>query len=131
MQQGKERLAAGMNVLVYPEGTRVAPNDAPVKFNRSGAALAVAAKVPLVPICHDAGHCWPAHRLIKYPGTITVVFGPPLITQGGTPRHSPKRSPNGWKAFPAAWPAESTGLRSAMINGLFNPRDQSRHGRNL
>ncbi|GMU46285.1 MAG: hypothetical protein AMXMBFR26_10670 [Porticoccaceae bacterium] len=82
MQQGKERLAAGMNVLVYPEGTRVAPGNAPVKFNRSGAALAVAAKVPLVPICHNAGHCWPAHRLIKYPGTITVVFGPPLITQG-------------------------------------------------
>jgi 1-acyl-sn-glycerol-3-phosphate acyltransferase len=82
MQQGKERLAAGMNVLVYPEGTRVAPGDAPVKFNRSGAALAVAAEVPLVPICHNAGHCWPAHRLIKYPGTITVVFGPPLITQG-------------------------------------------------
>ncbi len=82
MQQGKRRLAAGMNVLVYPEGTRVAAGAAPVKFNRSGAALAVAAQVPLVPICHNAGHCWPAHRLIKHPGTITLVFGTPIDTLG-------------------------------------------------
>ena len=82
MEQGKERLAAGMNVLVYPEGTRVDADSAPVKFNRSGAALAIAAGVPLVPICHNAGHCWPAHRLIKYPGTITLVFGAPMATEG-------------------------------------------------
>ena len=82
MEQGKERLAAGMNVLVYPEGTRVAPGSPAIKLNRSGAALAVAAGVPLVPICHNAGQCWPAHRLIKYPGTITLVFGEPIDTRG-------------------------------------------------
>lgn len=81
MRQGKERLAAGMNVLVYPEGTRVAPGSEPAKFNRSGAALAISAGVPLVPICHNAGHCWPAHRLIKYPGTITLVVGAPITTR--------------------------------------------------
>ncbi len=82
MQQGKARLASGLNVLVYPEGTRVDAGSAPVKFNRSGAALAIAAGVPLVPICHNAGRCWPAHRLIKYPGTITLVFGAPMATEG-------------------------------------------------
>lgn len=82
LEQGKERLAAGLNVLVYPEGTRVDPGSPAVKLNRSGAALAVAAGVPLVPICHNAGHCWPAHRLIKYPGTITLVFGEPIDTRG-------------------------------------------------
>ena len=82
MQQGKARLASGLNVLVYPEGTRVDADSAPIKFNRSGAALAIAAGVPVVPICHNAGRCWPAHRLIKYPGTITLVFGAPIATEG-------------------------------------------------
>ncbi|MFZ5653857.1 MAG: lysophospholipid acyltransferase family protein [Pseudomonadota bacterium] len=82
MEQGRARLASGMNVLVYPEGTRIAHGQPPVKFNRSGAALAIAAGVPVVPICHDAGRFWPAHRLIKYPGTITLVFGAPIDTRG-------------------------------------------------
>lgn len=82
MQQGKARLASGLNVLVYPEGTRVDAGSPPVKFNRSGAALAIAAGAPIVPICHNAGRCWPAHRFIKYPGTITLVFGTPIASAG-------------------------------------------------
>ena len=82
MEQGRERLDAGMNVLLYPEGTRIDAGAAAPKFNRSGAALAVAAGVPVLPICHNAGACWPAHRLIKYPGTITLVFGKPIDTTG-------------------------------------------------
>ncbi len=82
MEQGRERLGAGMNVLLYPEGTRIDVGAPPPKFNRSGAALAIAAGVPILPICHNAGACWPAHRLIKYPGTITLVFGKPIGTTG-------------------------------------------------
>lgn len=81
MDQGRARLASGMNVLVYPEGTRIAPGQPPVKLNRSGAALAIAAGVPVVPICHNAGQCWPAHRLIKHPGTISLIFGVPIDTR--------------------------------------------------
>lgn len=82
MQQGRERLGAGMNVLLYPEGTRIDVGARAPKFNRSGAALAIAAGVPVLPVCHNAGACWPAHRLIKYPGTITLVFGKPIDTAG-------------------------------------------------
>jgi 1-acyl-sn-glycerol-3-phosphate acyltransferase len=82
MQQGRARLDAGLNVLLYPEGTRIDAGATAPKFNRSGAALAIAAGVPVLPICHNAGLCWPAHRLIKYPGTITVVFGSPIDTKG-------------------------------------------------
>ena len=82
MEQGRERLDAGMNVLLYPEGTRIDAGVTAPKFNRSGAALAIAAGVPVLPICHNAGACWPAHRLIKYPGTITLVFGKPIDTTG-------------------------------------------------
>ncbi|MEH6544338.1 MAG: lysophospholipid acyltransferase family protein [Porticoccaceae bacterium] len=82
MEQGKDRLLnKKMNVLVYPEGTRVSPGNTR-KFNRSGAALAIAAGVPVLPICHNAGTCWPAHRIIKYPGTIHVVFGKAIDPKG-------------------------------------------------
>ncbi len=82
MEQGKARLDDGMNVVVYPEGTRMSPGEVG-KYARSGAALAVAAGVPIVPMAHNAGHCWPSKHFLKYPGTITLVVAPPLDTHGG------------------------------------------------
>lgn len=82
MEQGKARLDDGMNVVVYPEGTRMRPGETG-KYARSGAALAVAAQVPIVPMAHNAGHCWPSKRFLKSPGTITLVVGKPLDTRGG------------------------------------------------
>lgn len=82
MEQGKERLTSGNNVIIYPEGTRLNHGEYG-EYARSGAALAVAAGVPIVPVAHNAGKCWPARRFLKYPGTITVIFGKPLETMGG------------------------------------------------
>ncbi len=79
MSQGKQRLAEGNNVLLYPEGTRV-PVGKTGTYGRSGTALAIAAQVPLLPIAHNAGICWPAHKFLKYPGTIRVVIGKPIVT---------------------------------------------------
>lgn len=77
MEQGQARLASGVNVIVYPEGTRMAYGEHG-EFARSGAALAVAAGVPILPIAHNAGRHWPARKFLKYPGEITLVFGEPL-----------------------------------------------------
>ena len=82
MEQGKQRLGAGNNVVVYPEGTRLNHGEYG-QYARSGAALAVAAGVPIVPVAHNAGRHWPARRFLKYPGTITLVYGTPLDTAGG------------------------------------------------
>ena len=79
LSQGKQRLAEGNNVLLYPEGTRVAVGETGT-YGRSGTALAIAAQVPLLPIAHNAGTCWPAHKFLKYPGTIHVVIGKPIPT---------------------------------------------------
>lgn len=76
---GKQRLAEGNNLVIYPEGTRTKPGQVG-NYGRSGAAIAIAAQVPIVPVAHNAGHCWPAHRFIKNAGTITVVIGPPVAT---------------------------------------------------
>ena len=78
--QGKDRLARGMYVTLFPEGTRVDPGTTG-KFHRGGAALAAATGVPVVVVAHNAGHCWPARRFTKYPGTIDVEISPPFKTE--------------------------------------------------
>lgn len=80
---GKERLDDGAWVILFPEGTRMAPGEAG-RFQRGGAALANAAGCPIVVIAHDAGRYWPARQWIKTPGTIQVEISPPIPTEGRT-----------------------------------------------
>lgn len=77
IRQGKERLAEGIWVTVFPEGTRVAPGTTK-KYGVSGAALAKEAGVPIVPVAHNAGDLWPRRSLRKKPGLIRVCIGPPI-----------------------------------------------------
>ncbi len=84
-EQGIARLAKGRNLLVFPEGTRVAPGNQQ-KYARSGADIAIAAGVPVVPVAHNAGHCWINKKFTKQPGTITVVIGEPIASEGKTSR---------------------------------------------
>jgi 1-acyl-sn-glycerol-3-phosphate acyltransferase len=81
VQQGKQRLAAGMWVLVFPEGTRVAPGETK-KYGISGALLAAATGRKIIPVAHDAGRYWRRRGLLKKRGTIRVVIGPPIDTAG-------------------------------------------------
>ncbi len=81
VRQGKERLAEGNWVLIFPEGTRVAPGRVQ-KFNKGGAMLASQAGVPIVPVAHSAGCCWPPGTLLKRPGVIRVRVGPPILPEG-------------------------------------------------
>ena len=83
--QGRERLASGMGVIVYPEGTRVAPGQTR-KYGVSGALLATQTGAPVVPIAHNSGYFWRRHSMLKKAGTIRVVIGPPIDTRGRTPR---------------------------------------------
>ena len=78
---GKERLDDGAWVLMFPEGTRMAPGEVG-RFQRGGAALANAAGCPVVVIAHDAGRCWPARSWIKSPGVIRVEISPPIESTG-------------------------------------------------
>ncbi|MCM2310522.1 MAG: 1-acyl-sn-glycerol-3-phosphate acyltransferase [Steroidobacteraceae bacterium] len=85
VKQGKERLAAGMGVIVYPEGTRVAPGQTR-KYGVSGALLAREAGVPVVPIAHNSAYLWPRRSPLKKKGTIYVVIGQPIDATGMDPR---------------------------------------------
>jgi 1-acyl-sn-glycerol-3-phosphate acyltransferase len=77
--QGRARLKSGFWVLIFPEGTRVAPGEVG-KHQVGGAWLAVKAGVPVVPVAHNAGRLWPKNGFRKYPGEIVVKIGPPIET---------------------------------------------------
>ncbi len=83
--QGKKRLAEGEWVVIFPEGTRMAPGETR-RYGISGALVAAEYDRLIVPIAHDAGYYWPRRGLYKKPGTIRVVIGPPIAAAGRDPR---------------------------------------------
>jgi 1-acyl-sn-glycerol-3-phosphate acyltransferase len=85
LAQGKARLAEGKWVVIFPEGTRMPPGETR-RYGVSGALLAAENDRLIVPIAHDAGYFWPRRGLIKKPGTIRVVIGPPISAAGRDPR---------------------------------------------
>lgn len=80
LEQGAERLQEGLFVLIFPEGTRVAPGDSK-KFNIGGAMLAQKTAFPVIPLAHNAGDFWPRNSFLKYPGVIKVKIGPVISTR--------------------------------------------------
>lgn len=81
VRQGREKLAAGFWVLVFPEGTRVAPGEKG-RYGIGGSWLAAETSTPIVPIAHNAGEVWPKNAFIKRPGTVTISIGPAISTDG-------------------------------------------------
>jgi 1-acyl-sn-glycerol-3-phosphate acyltransferase len=85
VEQGSRRLAEGLWILLFPEGTRVMPGQTR-KYGLSGALLASKTGAKLVPVAHNAGDYWARRGLLKKPGTVRVVIGPPIASQGRDPR---------------------------------------------
>lgn len=81
VEQGKQRLEEGDWVMVFPEGTRMAPGETR-RYGVSGTLLAKEAGRLVVPIAHNAGFFWPRRGLLKKPGTVRVVIGDPVNPTG-------------------------------------------------
>lgn len=79
--QGKHRLGLGLWVVIFPEGTRVAPGERG-KYHIGGAWLATHAGATVIPVAHNAGEYWRKNSMLKHPGTITVSIGPPMDASG-------------------------------------------------
>jgi 1-acyl-sn-glycerol-3-phosphate acyltransferase len=90
LEQGRQRLQAGLWILVFPEGTRMAPGTTR-KYGISGALLATQTGKFVVPVAHNAGYYWPRRGLVKKPGTIRVVIGEPIDPRGLEPRELNER----------------------------------------
>lgn len=85
VRQGDSRLTEGLSILIFPEGTRVSAGETR-RYGVSGALLASRTGCKIVPVAHDAGYYWPRRGLLKKPGTVRVIVGPPIDTAGREPR---------------------------------------------
>jgi len=81
IEQGKQRLAEGDWVMIYPEGTRM-PAGQTRRYGASGPLLAAESGKLIVPVAHNAGNFWPRRGLLKKSGTVRVVIGPPIAVRG-------------------------------------------------
>ncbi len=81
LTQGQQRLEQGCWVVIFPQGTRVAPGEHK-PYAVGGALLAERSGYPVVPVAHNAGYCWGRHAFHKHPGTIRLVIGEPIDTTG-------------------------------------------------
>ena len=80
LEEGSNRLKNGMYVLLFPEGTRVKAGRVG-KYARSSFELAKRNGVMVLPLCHNSGDCWPAHKFIKKPGKIKLIIGEPFYVE--------------------------------------------------
>lgn len=85
IKKGKEKLARGTWVTIFPEGTRMPPGETR-KYGVSGAALAKEANAMIVPVAHNAGDFWRRREFVKRPGTVRFCIGPPISAQDRPPR---------------------------------------------
>jgi 1-acyl-sn-glycerol-3-phosphate acyltransferase len=81
LKQGKQRLAQGFCVVIFPEGTRI-PYGQRGKYKIGGALLAASSGVPVIPVAHNAGRLWGRKSFSKHPGLITMSIGAPIETRG-------------------------------------------------
>jgi 1-acyl-sn-glycerol-3-phosphate acyltransferase len=84
LEKGQRRLESGRWIIVFPEGTRVAPGNKR-RYRLGGAIVASQAQVPIVPVAHNSGLFWSRRQFLKFPGTITVSIGRPIDSRGKSP----------------------------------------------
>ena len=77
MRAAEAAIAEGRPIVIFPEGTRVAPGETP-PLQPGFAGLYRAFRLAVVPVALDSGRLWPRHRFVKRPGIVTMRFGEPL-----------------------------------------------------
>jgi 1-acyl-sn-glycerol-3-phosphate acyltransferase len=77
VRQARLALAEGRRIVIFPEGTRVAPGDRK-PYQVGAAALYRQLGVPVVPVALNSGLFWGRRQWIKRPGILTVEILPPI-----------------------------------------------------
>ncbi|MEL0013355.1 MAG: lysophospholipid acyltransferase family protein, partial [Alphaproteobacteria bacterium] len=84
--EARARLAEGRPIVIFPEGTRVAPGTRRPYHAGVAALNAALGDVPVVPVALNSGLFWPRRSLKLRSGIITVEFLPPISPD--LPRHA-------------------------------------------
>ncbi|MGA7262492.1 MAG: lysophospholipid acyltransferase family protein [Stellaceae bacterium] len=77
--------AAGRPIVIFPEGSRVAPGERK-PYQRGVAALYQALALPLVPAAVNSGLYWGRRSFVKRPGRIILEFLDPIPPGRTRPR---------------------------------------------
>jgi len=77
VQDARARVAEGRKIIIFPEGTRVAPGESR-PYHPGVAAIYRDLKVPAVPVGLNSGIYWGRRSFIKKPGRIVMEIGPPI-----------------------------------------------------
>ncbi len=83
VEQGRQRLDSGRWIIIFPEGTRIAPGKRG-RYRIGGAVLAERTGYPIYPVAHNAGEYWPRRKFLKMPGVIKVCIGAAISPEGKT-----------------------------------------------
>lgn len=84
VQQGKDLLARGIWIIMFPEGTRIARGQKG-QYKTGGTRLAVDTGAPVVPIAVTSAKVWPRKAFVKRPGVVEVSIGQPISSVGREP----------------------------------------------
>lgn len=77
VEQARAAAATGRPILIFPQGTRVAPGvQAP--YHPGTAALYVGLGLPVIPVALNSGLYWSRNAFWKRPGRIVVEFLPAI-----------------------------------------------------
>ncbi len=79
--QGKDLLARGIWIIMFPEGTRTERGHKGV-YKSGGTRLAIETGAPVIPIAVTSAKCWPVKAFVKLPGTVHVSIGVPIPSVG-------------------------------------------------
>lgn len=77
VRQARARRDEGRQIVIFPEGTRKTPGDAP-DYKPGIAALYRDLDCPCWPLATNSGVHWPAHGFRRYPGVVVFEFLPPI-----------------------------------------------------
>ncbi|MEW5942999.1 MAG: lysophospholipid acyltransferase family protein [Pseudomonadota bacterium] len=120
--QGKDRLEQGFSVVVFPEGTRVAPGEKG-KYNIGGAWLATHTGALVVPVAHNAGEFWGRNAFLKRPGTITVSIGKPIDPAGMKPAELNAKAEEWIEGEMRRISGQEAGYRASLATNGTNVRE--------
>jgi len=84
VEQGIDRLKKGINIVIFPEGTRSKPGTK-LEYKKGGAILASKSEYKVLPIAHTAGEYWPKGFFSRQTGTMIFSIGPAIETKGKKP----------------------------------------------
>ncbi|WP_440113766.1 lysophospholipid acyltransferase family protein [Acidovorax sp. BL-A-41-H1] len=84
VQQGKDLLAKGIWIIMFPEGTRIARGQKG-QYKTGGTRLAIDTGAPVIPIAVTSAKVWPRKAFIKRPGVVDVSIGQPISSVGREP----------------------------------------------